>query len=165
MFKGIAVLTADSISLYAGLLSAGAILTGFCGTFLSFRIQREANYYRQPAVDLNTNTGGDVYIGLSHFTSSFLVLIAATLLAVVFGFILPLLALIGTPLQPAIIVAGMVASVIGVLGYFTCEMIHYGVLNRRLLNDRHEWGRLWGVVIITFLLAVLAAALVLANGA
>lgn len=157
------MLTADSNSLYAALLSAGAILTGFCGSFLSFRIQREANYYRQPAVDLKTNKGGDVYIGLSHFTSSFLVLIAATLLAVIFGFILPLLALIGMLIQPAIVVAGMVASVICVIGYFTCEMVHYGVLNRRLLNDPHEWGRLWGIVIITFLLAVLSVVLILTN--
>lgn len=155
----------NAISLYAALLSAGAILTGFCGTFLSFRIQREANYFRQPAVDLKTGQGGDVFIGLSHFTSSFLVLIIATLLAVIFGFISPLLSLVGVPLQPRIIAAGMVASVICVLGYFTCEMVHYGVLNRRLLNDRHEWGRSWGVVTITFLLAILAMVLVLTNAA
>ena len=159
------MLTADAIALYAALLSAGAILTGFCGTFLSFRIQREASYYRQPTVDFKTGQGGDVYIGLSHFTSSFLVLIVATLLAVICGFILPLLALVGVPLQPRIIVAGMVSSVICVLGYFTCEMVHYGVLNRRLLNDRHEWGRSWGVVVITFLLATLAVVLVLTNAA
>jgi hypothetical protein len=155
-------MTAEEIALYAALLSAGAILTGFCGTFLSFRIQREASYYRQPAVDFATGKSRDVLIGLSHFTSSFLLLVVATLLAVCCGFILPLLALIGVTQQPRVVVAGMVSSVICVLGYFVCEMIHYGVLNRRLLNDSQEWGRSWDVVITTFLVAVVASGLVIA---
>ena len=39
---------------FAEVLSAGAILCGFCGTFLSFRIQREAGYYRQVAIDFHS---------------------------------------------------------------------------------------------------------------
>ena len=159
------VVSADSIALYAALLSAGAILTGFCGTFLSFRIQREATYYRQPALDFQTGQARDVFIGLSHFTSSFLLLIIATLLAVVCGFILPLLSLVGAQVQPKLIVSGMVSSVVFVVGYFTCELVHYGVLNRKLLNDRSEWGRAWGVVSATVIFAAVAAAMVLGRGA
>ena len=68
------------------MLTAGAILSGFCGTFLAFRIQREAAYYRQPAVDYHGNKGKDVYIGLTHFTSAFLLLALATVCSVTFGF-------------------------------------------------------------------------------
>lgn len=64
----------DPMSLYSSLLSAGAILAGFCGTFLAFRIQREANYYRQPALDFATGEARDVPIGLTHFTSGLLLL-------------------------------------------------------------------------------------------
>jgi hypothetical protein len=158
-----AAMSADAIALYAALLSAGAILTGFCGTFLSFRIQREASYYRQPALDPKTGESVDIAAGLSHFTSSFLLLIIATLLAVACGFILPLLALLGDPIQPKWIISGMVSSVIFVVGYFTCEMVHYEVLNRKLLNDRREWERSRGVVMATFIVAVIAASLVLAH--
>jgi hypothetical protein len=86
-------MTADLQAFFAASLSAGAILTGFCGTFLSFRIQREANYCRQPVLDFQSGTAKDVCIGLSHFSSSFLLLILASLLAVAFGFVSPLLAL------------------------------------------------------------------------
>lgn len=158
-------MSSDAIALYAALLSAGAILTGFCGTFLSFRIQREANYHRQPALDFKTNQARDVFIGLSHFTSSFLLLIVATLLAVSFGFICPLLSLVGAQIPPKIIVSGMVSSVVFVVGYFTCELVHYRILNRKLLNDPREWGRAWGVVTATVVLAAVAAAVVLGEGA
>lgn len=149
-------MSSDLSTFFSACLSAGAILTGFCGTFLSFRIQREANYYRQPTVDFASGTGKDVYIGLSHFTSSFLLLILASLLAVICGFVLPLLALAGVAVHPKVVVAGMLAAVIFVIAYFSCELVHYGVLNRRLLNDRKEWGRSTGIVAIAFVAAVLA---------
>jgi hypothetical protein len=44
----------------------------------------------------------------------------------------------------------MTASIVFLIGYFTCEMAHYGVLNRRLLNDPTEWGRSRGIVLVTF---------------
>jgi hypothetical protein len=150
----------DLSSFFSACLSAGAILTGFCGTFLSFRIQREATYYRQPSIDFNSGTGKDVYIGLSHFTSSFLLLIVASLLAVVFGFVLPLLALVGLAVRPQVVVAGMLAAIVFVIAYFSCEMVHYGVLNRRLLNDPNEWGRSRGTVFVAFTAAILSAVLI-----
>ena len=131
---------------FSASLAAGAILTGFCGTFLSFRIQREASYYRQPAVDFQTGKGRDIHIGLSHFTSSFLLLVIATLLAIVFGFALPLLALYGLDVSRQAVVIGTLNSLLFVCAYFVCEMVHYGILNRRLLNDRAEWGRSTGLV-------------------
>lgn len=146
----------DLQAFFAACLSAGAILTGFCGTFLSFRIQRESNYYRQPAVDFKSGAGKDIYIGLSHFTSSFLLLIVASLLSMVFGFVLPLLALAGGAIAKHVVVAGMISALVFIGAYFTCEMVHYGVLNRSLLNDRAEWGRSTGIVTSAFLLAVFA---------
>jgi hypothetical protein len=136
-------------------LAAGAILTGFCGTFLSFRIQREANYYRQPVVDYHEGKGRDVYLGLSHFSSAFLLLIFGSLFAVIFGFILPLIALNGARIPHQLIVAGMVGAVIFIAGYFACELVHYGVLSRRLLNDRHEWGQSKATVWMTMIAAAL----------
>ena len=116
----------DLQTFFSASLSAGAILTGFCGTFLSFRIQREANYCRQPVVDFETEQAKDIFIGLSHFTSSFLLLIVASLLSVVFGFMLPLFALGGTTVSKQVVVAGITAAVIFVAAYFACEMVHYG---------------------------------------
>jgi hypothetical protein len=142
---------------FSACLSAGAILTGFCGTFLSFRIQREANYYRQPAVDFKSGESRDIYINLSHFTSSFLLLMLASLLSVACGFVLPLLALAGMAVSKQIVVAGMTAGVVFVAAYFICEMVHYGVLNRRLLNDSREWGRSRGIVTTAILVAAVSA--------
>ncbi len=68
----------DPYSFYTATLSAGAILMGFYGTFLAFRIQREANYYRQPALDFGLSEARDVYIGLTHFSSSFLLIVMTT---------------------------------------------------------------------------------------
>jgi hypothetical protein len=88
---------ADEQTFYAAVLSAGAILTGFSGTFLQFRIQREANYYRQPVLSYvegaEQGKAQDVPIGLVHFTGAFLLIIVSTLMAVTFGFVFPLLAL------------------------------------------------------------------------
>ena len=147
----------DASIFFSASLAAGAILTGFCGTFLSFRIQREANYYRQPAVDANTKQGCDVYLGLSHFTSSFLLLIVATLLSVIFGFVLPLLALYGLDISRQAVVIGIVNSLIFVCSYFVCEMVHYGILNRRLLNDASEWGKSRTLVALTAVISVAAS--------
>ena len=83
-------MTEDPHSFFATLLTAGAILSGFCGTFLAFRIQSEANYYRQPALSFERGEARDISIDLTHFTSAFLLLILATLCAVIFGFVLPL---------------------------------------------------------------------------
>ena len=138
---------------FSACFGAGATLTGFCGTFLSFRIQREANYHRQPALDFQSGTAKDIFIGLSHFTSSFLLLIIASLLALIFGFTLPLFGLAGLPISKQTVVAGMMATIIFIVGYFACEMVHYGVLNKRLLHDRDEWGRSVVIVIYTFLAA------------
>ena len=57
----------DPQGFYTAVLTAGAILTGFAGTFLQFRIQREASYHRQPAVSFEEANAKDVFIGLTHF--------------------------------------------------------------------------------------------------
>ncbi|WP_299212192.1 hypothetical protein [uncultured Tateyamaria sp.] len=150
-------MTPDEQTFFSAALSAGAILTGFCGTFLSFRIQREAAYHRQPALDYEEGEARDIYIGLSHFTSSFLVLILASLVTMVFGFIMPLLALAGfgiAVISVSVVTGGLVAALVLISGYFLVEMRHYHILSNRLLHDRAEWGRQNGFVAICVFVAV-----------
>jgi len=42
---------------YEAALTAGAITSGFIGTFLAFRIQREAGYYRQVGAGFHDGAG------------------------------------------------------------------------------------------------------------
>jgi len=133
---------------FGSLLSAGAILSGFCATFLVFRIQREAAYYRQPVVDYSEEKGKDVYIGLTHFTSAFLLLVLATVCSATFGFVFPLLALNGSTWisdRPGLVVGGMIAALLLIGAYFVDELVHYQIL-RNLRNDASEWKREWWVI-------------------
>lgn len=153
----------SSYYFFSAIIAAGAILTGFSGTFLQFRIQREANYYRQPVLSYEERKAVDVFIGLSHFTSSFLLIIVAVLLEIVFGFTLPLLALAGygcTVIEPKLVVSGLIAALIFLVGYFCSELVHYGILNRRLLNDKNEWGRHRVLVSVTTILAIFSSLIV-----
>ena len=75
-------MAADPTTFFSAVISAGAILSGFCGTFLAFRIQREAGYHRQPSASQERANGSDSFIGLTHFTSSLLLLILATLASI-----------------------------------------------------------------------------------
>lgn len=156
-------MSADVGQFYSAALVAGSILSGFCGTFLSFRIQRESAYYRQPALDFDSGTARDIPILLSHFTSSFLLIIVASILALTFGVIVPLLALSGVGwlyARPKLAVAGIIASTIFIAGYFVSELLHYRILSSKLFNDSSEWGRNTKTTAITFLLAILFAALI-----
>jgi hypothetical protein len=140
---------ADSGSFFATVLSAGAILAGFCGTFLTFRIQREATYYRQPVVDFDQEKGKDVFIGLTHFTSAFLLIVLATLFSVVFGFLIPLLAVGGSAWAgglPGLVVGGILAALVLLGAYFVDELVHYRILSTRLANDASEWRSEWWIV-------------------
>jgi hypothetical protein len=108
-------------------------------------------------LDYKSGKAKDVLIGLSHFTSAFLLLIVASIFAMTFGVMLPLLALAGVGWiveKPGLTVAGLFSAIIFVAGYFVCELVHYGILNRRLLNDGHEWGRLRKTVSVTFLIVI-----------
>lgn len=137
-------MNSDPLAFYESIIGAGAILSGFCGTFLSFRIQREANYYRQPVVSFEQEKAKDIYVGLTHFSSAFLLLILGTICSVIFGFLLPLFALAGWvwPLgHRNVVVGGLVAALILVATYFLDELVHYKILSSRLLNDVNEWRR------------------------
>jgi hypothetical protein len=50
---------------YGAALTAGSILSGFIGTFLNFRIQRDASYFRSQEGQARNQ---------QHFTSSFLLI-------------------------------------------------------------------------------------------
>jgi hypothetical protein len=122
---------------YAAVLNAGTILWGFCGTFLAFRLQREAAYFRQPVADYNAKSGRNVLIGEQHFRLPFIVLGIATISSAVFGFALPLLGLSGaiSPyIKPNIIVRGLLASLGLILLYFILELFHYEIIGRKKLT-------------------------------
>lgn len=106
---------------YAAALTAGSILTGFVGIFLNFRIEREANYFRSP---------GSCVRNQQHFTTSLFLIIIAALSSVVFGVLLPLLALVepSKAVRPATIAAGIVASIVLIGAYFIDELVHYEIL-------------------------------------
>src|SRR5438067_526276 len=98
--------------LFQSLLSVGAILAGFCGTFLAFRIQREAKYSRQ---------------GLAHFTSPLLLLLCASAIICIFGILFPILALAGSQWllsRSRFAVAGVVAAIVLLAAYFVDELVH-----------------------------------------
>ena len=149
----------QALIFFSTVINAGAILSGFCGTFLSFRIQREAAYYRQVALSYDEEAAKDIEVGLSHFTTPLLLLLMATLLAIAFGFIIPLFALAGltwATTKVAMTAAGLAAAVAFLLGYFANELHHYGVFSAGLHSDRSEWVREAPIVAVTFLLALLA---------
>lgn len=144
-------------SFFAAVISAGAILTGFCGTFLAFRIQREASYHRQPVLSFEAGAAKDVFIGLTHFTHAFLLLILATSCALVFGFIVPLLALakVGFATRGVgLVVGGLLAAVVFLAAYFLAELLHYRILSTRLMHDLAEQKSVRGVVFVAILLAI-----------
>lgn len=124
---------------YGSSLTAGSILIGFCGVFLAFRIQRESSYYRQPAVDFTSGRGKDIYLGLTHFTSSLLLILLATLSSFIFGLVFPLLGLLGIMVTPIIIFDGIISSVVFSISYFVAELVHYGLFRGILVGDRLEW--------------------------
>jgi hypothetical protein len=146
----------DTHSFFETILTAGAILTGFCGTFLSFRIQREANYYRQIALSFEKRKAEDVLIRLTHFTSAFLLLVLATICTIFFGFLLPLFAVAGSSWAalPELMVGGLVAALVLLVGYFFDELVHYEILSTNLVNDAQEWGKEWVIVAIAILVAI-----------
>src|SRR5262245_59252122 len=112
---------------FQNVIDAGAIVAGFCGTFLAFRIQREAEFYRGPGPWGAHNE--------QHFSSSFLLIILASLSSLFSGFVVPLFfmaGLRGSWLHPRVTVAGLLVSLILLLGYFINELIHY-----RILGNRH----------------------------
>jgi hypothetical protein len=112
-------------SFFEAALTAGAILSGFCATFLVFRIQREAAYYRQPVADYRERKGIDVFIGLTHFSSAFLLLSLAAVCSATFGFVFPLLALSGSEWiaeRPRLVVGGMVGALVLIAAYILDEL-------------------------------------------
>ncbi|SRR5258708_11092813 len=149
-----------SCAFFESVIGAGAILSGFCGTFLAFRIQREASYYRQPVLDFESKTAKDVEIGLTHFTSPLLLLLLSTAAALIFGFVVPLLAIAGIRgglIRPAFVVAGLVAAVLLLIGYFAAELVHYKVFSSKLVNDVAEWREGRWLLFLTLFIATAAA--------
>jgi len=134
---------------YDAALTAGSILSGFLGTFLSFRIQREASYYRQPGQKLKES----ILIDLSQFPISLLLILLGTVCSVVFGIITPLLASAHAErvFSPITTLAGIIASLILAGAYFFAEMFHYRMFR---ICDK-EWRQEGWIVTCGIVLAVL----------
>lgn len=121
---------------FSDMLSAGAIIAGFGATFLAFRVQREAEFYRLP---------GHTQFNEQHFTTSFLLIIVATSVAVLAGVVIPLLALQGLApacVTPRVAASGLLGSIVLMVGYFFDELVHYRIIFgdwRSRLDD--EWQR------------------------
>jgi hypothetical protein len=118
---GVLKMAPSDCEFFQSVLTAGAIISGFCGSFLVFRIQREAEYYRVPRKHWNQQ----------HFTPSLLLLSVATIGAFIFGVCLPLLALAKACaplcLRP-LIAAGLIWSVFTLGAYIVDELVHYRIL-------------------------------------
>jgi hypothetical protein len=166
-------------SFYSATLAAGAILTGFCGTFLTFRLTRESNYYRNP--NENPSSNGAVKAAdkseettdskptdkaseenkeknQTHFTAPLLLLLCATSSAAIFGFLFPLVALAmpnSTFGSAKAIIGGEIISLIFLAGYFLGELVHYDVF-KILAGDEREWLRQIPILLVTFFVAVSA---------
>jgi hypothetical protein len=125
---------------FQDVINVGAILAGFCGTFLVFRIQREADYFRNPSED---------NIGDQHFTSSFLLLILASLLILVIGVLFPLFFISGVRwsfLTAEIVVAGLLSALVLLVGYFVDELVHYEIILRKWRTEFEDWNREWPII-------------------
>ena len=124
---------------YEGALTAGSVFAGFIGTFLSFRIQREANYYRQPVPGCDGKK--DVYLGLSQFPVSLLLILLGAVCALIWGVCFPLLALAHQfVVSPATVLAGLAACVCFVFSYFVAELFHYEIICKVNKNDWAKEG-------------------------
>jgi hypothetical protein len=158
-------MTVDPAAFYQAVIGAGATLSGFCGIFLAFRIQREASYYRQPVLSFDRETGKDfkdVFLDLTKFSAPLFLLLLATICSVIFGIILPLFALVGSSWALSnfrFIAAGQVAALILLGSYFLGELIHYEVLGKCTIQQMCDWGKEWAVVIIGLVGSLLGAAL------
>ena len=120
-----------SPNFFESVIAAGAILTGLCGTFLAFRIQREASYYSQPVLDFDSCSAKNVKINLTQFSLAFGLLLAATVTALIFGFVIPLLAIAGAQgclISPWLVVGGLLFAVALLLAYLVAELVHYRIL-------------------------------------
>jgi len=140
---------------FKDVIAAGAIIAGFCSTFLAFRIQRESSYYRQP--DLSKKEGGvDIYIGLTHFTPSFLLIILSAVFSILCGFLIPLFGIAGFSgglVTPSFVISGLVAGLILLCGYFLDELVHYEIVLKSWRTEKWEWDREWPIILFILVLA------------
>jgi hypothetical protein len=122
---------------FSSVLAGGAIVAGFCAVFLQFRIQREANFYREPGCAHQEQ----------HFTTSFLLIILASILSFGFGVVMPLLGLAKIDeawIAPKVIVGGLLAAIFLLPFYFFNELIHFRIICKR---DDEFWREFWVVVV------------------
>jgi hypothetical protein len=131
---------------FANIIAAGAVVASFCAVFLQFRIQREADYYRNPSHPEPLN--------LQQFSSSFFLIILTTVLAFIFGVILPLLRLSGLGanwIKVQCVVAGLLDTIALLAFYFLDELVHYRICR----INRCEWLRELPVVLAAMFVGIL----------
>jgi hypothetical protein len=125
---------------YQAVLTAGAILAGFCGTFLVFRIEREANYYRTLGKHFNEQ----------HLTSSLLVLIISAVSAFFFGVGWPLVVLSKNSAGQGSrmwITGGLIFALMTLGVYVLDELVHYRILIPSYERKRKRTRRLRRIIV------------------
>lgn len=135
-------MNATDTGFFGTVMTGGAIIAAFCGSFLVFRIQREAEYFRNP---------GQGYVGQQYFSPSFLLLILATAGATLAGVVLPLLGLSGVRapfLTPRAVVAGLFGAIVLLGGYFINELVHYRIVFEGWRGDLEGWEREWPLAVV-----------------
>jgi len=144
--------TITDTNIFSAVMTAGSIISGFCGTFLSFRIQREANDFR---------TGKDGVISKQQFSISLILIILATIISLLVGVIFPLIALVKsniTWLTTRLVVSGLISGIILLVGYLFNELFHYRMLFQKYwpeIEMKDEWKRESPILVIFVVLSVL----------
>ncbi len=106
----------DLTTFYSAMLTVASILAGFYGTFLSFRLQREAQFFRNRRQQ--------------HTTPSLLVLVMGIVMLGWFGIWQPLSFFAGRVVSQESTIRGVVTALLLGVAYFVLELLHYEILFR-----------------------------------
>ena len=139
--------TINDPGVFSAVMTAGAIISGFCSTFLSFRIQREAIDYRKG--------------NRQQFSISLVLIILATVISLLVGVIFPLIALVKfniTWLTTRLVVSGLISGIILLVGYLFNELFHYRMFFQKYwpeIEMKDEWKRESPILAIFVVLSIL----------
>lgn len=135
----------ETANFFSEVIGAGAILTGLCGTFFAFRIQRESTFYSQP-YRKKDGTWEVSLIDRTHCTAPFRLLCWAFFASLCFGLCIPLLGMVGIkhPLvTPFVVTVGLFVAIILLIFYVLAELLHYHLFkcNSKITEEKTEEDR------------------------
>jgi hypothetical protein len=130
----------ETAKFFSDMIGAGAILTGLCGTFFAFRIQREATFYSQPYCN-DEDEWDVVVIDRTHFSAPFFLLSFAFLASLISGLVIPLLGMLGIKnfiVSPGFATGGLFVAIILLGFYIIAELQHYHLFKGNSKNTEEE---------------------------